>query len=63
MLLCLSDQQDNIKLDAQFYQLSCGPDYLMLIKRYQCHIYQKLEIVLIFQERNILKPVLMHEMQ
>ena len=54
MLLRLSDRQDNIKLDAQFYQLSCGLDYLMLIKRYQCHIYQKLEIVLIFQERKIL---------
>ena len=54
MLLSLSDRQDNIKLNAQFHQLSCGPNYLMLIKRYQCHIYQKLEINLIFQERNIL---------
>ena len=48
------NRQDNVKLDAQFYQLSCGPNHLMLIKRYQCHIYQKLEIVLIFRERNIL---------
>ena len=47
------DRQDNVKLDAQFYQLSCGPNHLMLIKRYQCHIYQKIEIVLIFLERSI----------
>ena len=53
MLLRFSDQQDNIELDAQFYELSCGPNYLILIKRYQCHLYQKLEIVLILQERNI----------
>ena len=56
MLLRLSDRQDDIKLDAQFYQLSRGSNYLMLIKRYQYHIYQKLEIVLIFQERKILLP-------
>ena len=49
MLLRFSDQQDNIELDAQFYQLSRGSNYLMLIKRYQYHIYQKIEIVLIFQ--------------
>ena len=56
MLLRLSDRQDDIKLDAQFYQLSRGSNYLMLIKRYQYHIYQKLEIVLTFQERKILLP-------